>query len=62
VVCGNSININNSDDLTEIDNYRAIAISNAETNLLETIMLNIFTEKSDFGLKKCHSTGHCASI
>jgi len=40
----NSIKKIKGGDLADIDNYRAIAISNAETNLLETVMLNMFTE------------------
>ena len=33
---------NKGDDLTDVDNYRAIAISNVETKILETIFMGKF--------------------
>ena len=35
---------NKGGDLTDIDNYRAIAVSNAETKILETVILTRFNE------------------
>jgi len=34
---------NKGGDLTDVDNYRAIALLNVETKLLETIILQKFT-------------------
>ena len=53
---------NKGGDLTDVDNYRAIALSNVETNMLETIILHKFTETAEcdmyqFGFKKGHYTG-----
>ena len=58
---------NKGGDLTDIDNYRVIAVSNAETKILETVILTRFNEvdKCDmyqFGFKKGHSTGLCTSV
>ena len=59
---------NKGGDLTDIDNYRAIAISNAETKILETVILTRFNEVDNycdmyqFGFKKGHSTGLCTSV
>jgi hypothetical protein len=49
-------------DLTDINNYRAIAIS----KIFETILLNKVTsvsacDKHQFGFKAGHSTGHCTN-
>ena len=43
--------------LTDVDNYRAIALSNVETKVLETIILQKFTETAEcdmyqFGFKR----------
>lgn len=56
---------NKCGDLTDSNNYRAIALSNAETKILEKILLNKITEYRDidkyqFGFKKGHSTSLCA--
>ena len=49
-----------------VDNYWAIAISNAETKLLETVILQYVNDVGNcdmyqFGFKKSHSTGLCTS-
>ena len=51
-------------DLTSTDNYRAIMISNAISKILESIMLDLFTNHVDdnefqFGFKNGHSTDIC---
>jgi len=56
-----------SGDLTDVDNYRAIALSNAETKVLETVILQKFTETAEsdmyqFRFKKGHSIGICTSV
>jgi len=53
-------------NLTDVDNYRAIAISNAETKILETVILQYVNDVENcdmyqFGFKKSHSTGLCTS-
>jgi len=53
-------------NLTDVDNYRAIAISNAETKILETVILQYVNDAENcdmyqFGFKKSHSTGLCTS-
>jgi len=58
---------NKGGDLSDIDNYRAIALSNVETKILETVILWIFNEDAEcdmyqFGFKKGHSTGTCTTI
>ena len=58
---------NKGGDLTDVDNYRAIALSNVETKVLETIILHKFTVTAEcymyqFGFKKGHSTGLCTSV
>ena len=58
---------NKGGDLTDVDNYRAIALSNVETKVLETIILQKFTETAEydmyqFGFKKGHSIGLCTSV
>ena len=49
-----------------VDNYRAIAISNAETKILETVILQYVNDSENcdryqFGFKKSHLTGLCTS-
>ena len=57
---------NKTDDIADVNNYRAIAISNAESKLLENVILQrIKSSRNDvdcyqFGFKKGHSTGLCA--
>ena len=51
---------NKGGDLTDVDNYRAIAISNVETKILVTIFMGKFKEGAEcdmyqFGFKKGHS-------
>ena len=51
-------------DLTDVNNYRAIALSNSITKILESVLLNrvLSTDASDcyqFGFKSGHSTGLC---
>ena len=51
-------------DLTEVNNYRAIALSNAVTKILEHILFNYLADKEEvddfqFGFKKRHSTADC---
>ena len=59
---------NKCGDLTDVDNYRAIALSNAETKIFETIILRHINDVDDntdmyqFGFKKEHSTGMCTSV
>ena len=55
---------NKHGDLTNVDNYRAIMISNAVTKLLENVILNIFEDllpvnDVQFGFKHGHSTTLC---
>ena len=38
---------NKGGDLTDVDNYRAIALSNVETKVLEIIILQKFTETAE---------------
>jgi len=54
-------------DYTDAGNYRAIALSNVETKILESLLLNKITTCDDydryqFGFKKGHSTGLCTSV
>lgn len=58
---------NKGGDLTDVNNYRAIALSNAETKLFEAIILPKVkaAHKHDmyqFGFKKAHSTGLCTGV
>jgi Reverse transcriptase (RNA-dependent DNA polymerase) len=58
---------NKGGDLTDTNNYRAIAVSNCETKILETILLHKVTtcaaeEKYQFGFKSGHSTGLCTGV
>ena len=38
---------NKGGDLTDVDNYRAIAISNVETKILEIIFIDKFNEGAE---------------
>ena len=55
---------NKGGDITDIENYRAIAVSNVDTKLFERILL-VSIERYDvvdnyqFGFKKRHSTSLC---
>ena len=58
---------NKCGDLADVDNYRAIALSNAETKIFETVILHYINDGNDcdiyqFGFKKEHSTGLCTSV
>jgi len=58
---------NKGADLTDKNNYRAIAVSNADTKVLERIVLgNIITfdsmDKYQFGFKQGHSTTLCTGV
>ena len=55
---------NKHGDLTNVDNYRAIMISNAVSKLLETVMLTVLEDilpvnDAQFGFKQGHSTTLC---
>jgi len=54
-------------DLTDVNNYRAIALSNAVTKILEHILFNYLGDKDEvdyfqFGFKKRHSTADCTYV
>ena len=54
-------------DMTDINNYRAIAVSNAETKIFESIILSMVTssaceDKYQFGFKAGHSTSLCTGV
>lgn len=56
-----------SGDLTDVNNYRAIAISNALSKLLESTLESFFNTNDDldsyqFGFKKSHSTSLCTAV
>ena len=56
-----------SGDLTNVNNYRAIAVSTAISKLFECIIADQYTSVSpsdmyQFGFKPLHSTGLCTSI
>jgi len=58
---------NKGGDMTDINNYRAIAVSNAETKILESIILSMVTssaceDKYQFGFKAGHSTSLCTGV
>jgi len=51
-------------DLTDVNNYRAIALSNAISKILEHILYNFIANEDEvdnfqFGFKKGHSTSDC---
>ena len=53
-------------DLTDVNNYRAIAISNAISKILETVFIDKVTtvnayDSHQFGFKVGHSTGLCTN-
>ena len=53
-------------DLTDVNNYRAIALSNAISKILETVFINKVTtvnayDSHQFGFKAGHSTGLCTN-
>jgi len=57
---------NKGGDLTDANNYRAIALSNVETKILETIILHKIRDSAEcdtyqFGFKTGHSTALCTS-
>lgn len=54
-------------DLTDVNNYRAITLSNAVTKIFETVMIEKISSVADsdayqFGFKKGHSTAQCTSL
>ena len=54
-------------DLTEANNYRAIALSNAVTKLLENVLFSLIESGDDdddyqFGFRKRHSTAACTRV
>ena len=58
---------NKGADTTDVNNYRAIAVSNADTKMLEKIILRKVSvqkehDKYQFGFKAGHSTSLCAGI
>jgi len=61
---------NRAGDLSDASNYRAIAISNSCSKVLELVMYNyfraaqpeVFDDDHQFGFKKSHSTGLCTHV
>ena len=58
---------NKGGDMTDINNYSTIAVSNAETKILESIILSMVTssaceDKYQFGFKAGHSTLLCTGV
>jgi hypothetical protein len=57
---------NKPGDLTDVNNYRAIAISNACSKLLEVLLLeqlhDIISDDHQLGFEHEHSTGLCPSV
>ena len=57
-----------SGDLTDVNNYRAIAVSTAISKLFESIVAEFYhtgsrlADQYQFGFKSGHSTGLCTSI
>jgi Reverse transcriptase (RNA-dependent DNA polymerase) len=56
-----------SGDLTDINNYRAITLSNSITKILESCFIRLINSYSDFdkyqfGFKANHSTAHCTNV
>jgi len=57
---------NKGGDLTDPNNYRAIALANMETKILESILMDKLhsyddCDKYQYGIKKGHSTAMCTS-
>jgi len=54
--------------LTDMSNYRTIAVSNAITKMLEDVILSLqrpltqLTDEYQFGFYKGHSTGSCTYV
>ena len=58
---------NKNGNLCDVNNYRAIALSNSITKILESVMLPLImksdnSNKYQFGFKSGHSTAHCTKI
>jgi len=58
---------NKTGNITDVNNYRAIAISNSLSKLFETVMFKSLetsseADKFQFGFKPGHSTGLCTNI
>ena len=58
---------NKCGDLTDVDNCRTMALSNAETKIFETVILRYISDAHDcdvyqFGFKKKHSIGMCTNV
>jgi len=54
-------------DLTDVNNYRAIAISNSMSKILETVLYNFIecndkTDNYQFGFRKNHSIALCTHV
>jgi len=54
-------------DLTDLNNYRAIALSNSVTKLFETLIMDKIVSKANvddyqFGFEKGHSTAQCTNL
>jgi len=54
-------------DLTDVNNYRAIALSNTVSKILETLLFNFVesqhvADEYQFGFKKRHSTALCTDV
>ena len=57
----------NTGDLTDVNNYRAIAISNSLSKILETALYSFIecsdkTDNYQFGFRKNHSTASCTYV
>ena len=58
---------NKSGDLSDINNYRAIALSNITSKIFETLLFDSLKTSSEFdyfqlGFKEGHSTGICTNV
>ena len=56
-----------SGDLSDVNNYRAIALSNSASKILETLLFNFIetsnaTDTYQFGFRKNHSTSICTHV
>ena len=54
-------------DLSDVNNYRAIALSNSVTKILESLLYNFIesrvrADEYQFGFKKNHSTALCTHV